>query len=247
MSLLARLGLTALCVCLSVTAAGAEDSAPSSSPSDETTQTASAETPQSSDFAKDLEQAQARRRGAGLRAGYWSVADLPQSSGVESSKSPAFEGYFQKGLDAHLTMESTVGFWRWNQTAEQQGTLGGSSREQVSLFVVPTFTAIKLYPFTTVEDRFEPYALGGVGFALAIEDRESTGSSLGLTSGNNTLFHMGFGFKAGAGMDWRFSRAFGLGAGVRYQWIRFGQEVQGVRTYKGMGVNTGLTYHFQAD
>lgn len=93
-----------------------------------------------------------KRKGAGLRVGAWWVQDLSQVSGVDYSQWPSFEGYFQKGLDLHLTIETTLGLWRRSQETDQ---------ERVQSFVIPAFTALKMYPFTRPGDRLEPYLSAG--------------------------------------------------------------------------------------
>ena len=194
----------------------------------------------------DLERAaRLARRGAGVQVGVWQVRGLQEPSGVTHAETPLVEGYFRKGLDRHLALETTVSFWRRTQTAQQSGgLLGGGSEERVASYIIPQITALKLYPFTEPGQRAEPYVVGGAGFALGIDDRESSaGGAFGTASG--TAMAMGFGLKGGTGVEWRFSRAFGLSAGARYQWFRFLQELGGDRTYGGFGVDGGLTYRFQ--
>ncbi|MGH7545612.1 MAG: hypothetical protein ACREKI_05460 [Gemmatimonadota bacterium] len=181
-----------------------------------------------------------KRKGAGLRVGAWWVQDLAQISDAEYSQWPSFEGYFQKGLDLHLTIETTLGLWRRSQEIEESGLGGGEQR--VQSFVIPAFTALKMYPFTRPADRLEPYLTAGVGLALGVDDRE--GSDL-LGVGTGTAVLTGFGFKLGTGFDWNFGSAFGLSANGRYQWIRFNEELGGKRTYRGLGAEAGITYRFQ--
>lgn len=186
-----------------------------------------------------------QRKGAGLRGGAWWVQDLPKVSGADYSQWPAFEGYFQKGLDLHLTVESTLGLWRRSQEAEQSG-IGGTTRERVQSFVIPTFTALKMYPLTRPDDALEPFLKAGVGLALGVDDRQTSGSDLlGLGVGSGTTVLTGFGFKLGAGLDWRLGSAFGLTLDGRYQWLRFNEELGGKRTYRGLGADVGLTYRFR--
>lgn len=185
------------------------------------------------------------RQGAGLRGGAWWVQDLREVDGAEYSQLPAFDGYFQKGLDLHLALESTLGLWRRSQEIEQTG-VGGTTREEVHSYIVPLFTALKIYPFTRPTERVEPFLLGGIGFALGIDDRDTSGGNLlGLNTGSGTVLVTGFGFRLGAGAEWRFGRAFGLSVGGRYQWLRFGESLGGERSYKGLGLDAGLTYRFQ--
>lgn len=187
------------------------------------------------------------RRGAGLRGGAWEVRGLTETGGVEYATTPAFEGFFQKGLDKHLAWENSIGFWRRSQTVPGTSGLGGRSEERINVYVVPTFTALKLFPFTTPAHRLEPYFEGGAGFGLGIEDRETSGAGglLGGGGSNGTQIVPGFGFKGGAGVDLRFSRAFGVTLGARYQWMKFFQDLGGERTYGGLGYDAGLIYRFQ--
>jgi hypothetical protein len=193
----------------------------------------------------DIElQAKHARQGAGLRFGTWQVRNLVDPAGGSASTSPAFEGYFEKGLDRHLSWESTVGFWRRTQSATEQGTFGATQRE-LNSYLVPTFTALKVHPFTGPSAVIEPYLSAGVGFVLGI-DRESASSTDPLgPNGESTRFGTGFGLKTGAGLAWRPGNAFGLSVGGGYQWASFGEDVGGERTYEGFGANMGVTYRFQ--
>lgn len=197
------------------------------------------------------ERAKRMRRGAGVQAGMWDVRGLGQVSGARVNESPLFEGYFQKGLDLHLAMENTIGVYRREQriTRSAGGIGGGTIEEKVTAYVVPQFTSIKLYPFTRPDQRFEPYIAGGAGLALGIDDRENSESGGLLGGGGQSGVGMvaGFGLKGAVGTELRFSRAFGLALGGRYQWIRFFGELAGERTYRGFGGDLGITYRFQYD
>lgn len=176
-------------------------------------------------------QAQLQRRGAGFRIGAWRVSELPEREGT-LSRTPYVEGYFQRGLDLHLALESTVGVWR------QRRVVNGG---QADAYVVPLYTALKFYP-TRPDRAFEPFLGAGIGLALGVEDMQSDGL-LGPTSG--TSLATGFGFKGGGGLEWRFSSAFGLAMGAAYHWVRYGDRLDGADTFRGMVVNGGLVYRFQ--
>lgn len=179
------------------------------------------------------------RNGAGLRVGEWDVQGVPTGAGT--SHTPAFEGYFQKGLDVHLVWESTIGYWGHTYTATQSGPLG-SSTSKVQTHLIPTMTALKLYPLTTRKNPFEPYMLGGLGVVMGIvQDQGSTG----VTSGPGTNLDTGLGIATGGGFDWRWNEALGMTAGGRYQWATFSQSVGPRALYRGPAFNAGLTYRFQ--
>lgn len=190
----------------------------------------------------DLERhARLARRGGGVRGGRWSVRGLEESGSTTSSETPAFEGYVRKGLDAHLALENSVGFWRRRQTITSSDPLGGTTTSIVDAYIVPQFTSLVVYPFTGPESRLEPYARGGIGFTIGAEDREGGG----LADGGGTSLTPGFGATGGFGLEWRPGKAFGLETSARYQWIRFFQDFAGERTFQGLGIDVGVTYRFQ--
>lgn len=197
-------------------------------------------------------QARIQRNGAGLRAGVWNVRDLEPAAGNSSQRSPLFEGYFQKGLDLHLALENTLSVWRWHQAGtrtQSGGLLGGTTttNETVDAYVVPFFTSLKVFPFTKPSAKLEPYVLGGAGLGLGIEDRSSDNASglYGGNSGEAPSMVTGFGFKGGTGIEWRFSQAFGLTVGARYQWMRFFGDLAGRENYQGLALDGGLVYRYQ--
>lgn len=189
------------------------------------------------------QRARLQRQGAGLRGGWWNVRGLTEQSGVAYSNSPFFEGYFQRGLDLHLAIESSIGLWRRQQRTTTTGPLGGVQEHEVNSYVVPLFTAIRFFPVTRPGTTIEPYVNAGVGFGLGIDDRTSAGGLLG--GGGGTQILTGFGFKGGVGVELRMTRALALDITGRYHWIRFGGDLGGERTYAGPGVDLGISYRFQ--
>ncbi len=180
-----------------------------------------------------------QRGGAGLRFGSWQVSGLATASAA--STLPAVEGYWQRGLDRHVVIETSVGLWSRQQHAT---TPGGASSGS---YVVPMLTSIKIYPATNPGAAFEPFTMAGVGFTIGIDD-ENAGSSGGLVGGSGgggTNLVPGFGLKAGAGVEYHLGSAFGVQMSAGYQFVKFFQDVGADRTFKGMQVFGGLTYRFQ--
>jgi hypothetical protein len=177
-----------------------------------------------------------QRQGAGLRVGTWQTTGLTEVAGASYTTLPAFEGYWQKGLDKHLAIETTGGFW---------GRTQRDSNGRVSSFAIPMLTAIKLYPATTVDDQLEPFLSAGGGFTIGVDDE--SGATGGLFSGGSsgTALIIGLGLKGGAGIEYHASRTFGLQAGIAYQWIHFLNPVGGNQDYKGPLIFGGLSYRFQ--
>lgn len=188
-----------------------------------------------------VQEAKLARSGAGVRVSYWGLRDLPEVQNGTESRWPLLEGYFQRGLDRHLAIESTLGVWRRHaETEGGGGVLGSGSGSAVTTWVVPILTALKFHPFTGPEAGTEPYLAAGGGFALGIEDSEGGG----LTSGG-TFVATGFALKGETGVALRLSEAFGLNLFGGYHWIRFGEAVGNTRTYAGFNFGGGLTYRFQ--
>lgn len=193
-------------------------------------------------------QARLARRGAGLRAGFWAVRGLQEVDGAETSEWPLLEGYFQKGLDRHLALQSSVSVWRRTQKLEIDGGIGGgTTTDRVTSWVVPMFTALRFFPMTAPDQSFEPFVEGGLGLALGIDDRETSDGSLFGGAGNGIRTVVGFGFKGGLGAEWRFSRAIGVAVGGRYQWVRFLEQLGADEVFRGFAAEAGLTYRFQFD
>jgi hypothetical protein len=181
------------------------------------------------------------RRGAGVGAGTWAVTGLTEVSGATYSVTPAFEGYMRRGLDRHVVLETGVGVWRRSQRASS-----ASGEETVDTYVIPMTTAVRLFPFSDPDDRLQPFAALGAGFTIGVDDRNTVaGGLLGGGSGGGTQLLLGFAAKGGTGLELRLGSAFGLNAGVGYQWVRFFTEVGNERTFKGLQAMGGLTYRFQ--
>ncbi|MFL5612464.1 MAG: outer membrane protein [Gemmatimonadaceae bacterium] len=182
-----------------------------------------------------VKRAQLARRGGGLRVGPWHLNGQQEPAGTSSI--PALEGFVRTGLDQHLLLENSVGVWRQRQQASTSGGLLGGSTASTDNYIIPQFTSILFYPFTSPNDRLEPFVRGGIGFALGVEDPQSGGGSISFTPG--------FGLTSGLGVEWRMSEALGLALSTRYQWIRFFQEFGPQQTYQGPVVEAGITYRFQ--
>src|SRR5438132_349877 len=69
------------------------------------------------------------RNGVGLRMGSWQVSGPAGVASSVSSTLPAFEGYWQKGIDRHVVIETSAGLWTRQQHATSPG--GASSGSYV--------------------------------------------------------------------------------------------------------------------
>ncbi len=187
------------------------------------------------------------RRGAGLTVGSWDLRGLDVPDGVEVSTLPMFSAWFRKGLDARLALENGVGVWRRVQSTPATGGIGGTAAEEVQSWVVAQTTAVRFFPVTDAGARFEPWLLGGAGFTIGIDDRETDGGGIlgGSTGSDGVALVPGVSLQGGAGAEWLLGESFGLTGGARYQWTRFFQDFGGARTYQGPVYEVGLTYKFR--
>jgi hypothetical protein len=187
------------------------------------------------------------RKAAGITVGPWELRGIEPPSGVDVSTLPMFYGFMRKGLDARLALENGIGVWRREQTTPATGGLGGTSGETVQSWVVAQTTAIRFFPMTDAGARFEPWVLGGAGFTLGIDDRETEGGGVlgGSAGASGVGIAPGFSLQGGVGTEWWFSESLALNVGARYQWTRFLQDFGGERTYQGPAYEAGLTYKFR--
>lgn len=201
------------------------------------------------DSAESAAEAKARmaRRGAGLTLGSWQLRGIEPPSGVEVSTMPMFSGWLRKGLDARLALENGVSVWRRVQRVPPSGGLGGTAGEEVQSWIIAQTAAIRFFPFTDAGASFEPYVLGGAGFTLGIDDRDTDGGGIlgGAAGGSGVAMVPAVSLQGGAGVEYRFGASFGLALGGRYQWTRFFEDFGGERTYQGPVYELGIAYKFR--
>ena len=179
------------------------------------------------------------RRSGGVRVGRWNV-DIPADDTTEVSRSLHFEIYFQRGLDERVAIENSLAAWLRVTEEVQTLPLGGQRIVETRSYVVPLITSLKFYPLTTTDDFFEPYIRGGVGFALGVI-REAENA----IGGGGTSIATGFGITTSLGVEVHVTRALGLLAAGRFQWLRFGEDLGSQDQFAGAGFEGGLTYRFQ--
>jgi hypothetical protein len=190
------------------------------------------------------EQARLARKSAGVIFGTWSLIDSPAGGTTTVEDSPLGIGYFRKGIDKHLALETTVGIWRRVVSTPASGGLGGTSGGKTTVILLPQFTSLKLFPFTGPDAMFEPFISAGAGFTLGFISQSGGGGLVGGGGGASGLVP-GIGASGNAGVEWRFSNAFGLSAGGHYSYIQFFDDIAGERMYRGTGLTLGITYRFQ--
>lgn len=182
-------------------------------------------------------QSDASRRGLDARAGVWD-AEAPRA-GTVLSKSPLFEFAFQRELEQRLALVNSVSVWRRITEEIQRLPSGGERVVETRSYVVPIMTALKFYPVTTPASAVEPYMTAGLGFALGLVDEAEN-----AVGGGGITVVTGFGISAGLGLELHLTKALGLVAGGRFQWIRFGEDLGSEDTFSGGGIDGGITLRF---
>jgi hypothetical protein len=187
------------------------------------------------------------RSAAGMMIGPWELRGIEPPTGVDASTLPMFSFFLRKGLDTRLALENGLSVWRRVQESPATGGLGGTPSEEVQSWVIAQTTAVRFFPITDVGATFEPWVLGGAGFTLGIDDRETSGGGvLGGSSGaSGVAIVPGLSLQGGVGTEWWFAESLALNVGARYQWTRFLQDFGGERTYQGPAYEVGLTYKFR--
>ena len=191
-------------------------------------------------------QAKRARGGGGLRVGTWQVIGLDEPGAPSSTETVAAEGWYQKGFDVHIALESTLGFWQRTQTVGESGSIIGSSTDRkVQTYLIPTMSTLKLYPATHPGSPLEPYLAAGAGVVFGVDHEAVSTTDPAVVPGTTNTFHTGLGIQTGAGIEWNTPSAFGLTVGGRYQWASFGEDVGGKALYRGPAYFGGVTYRFQ--
>jgi opacity protein-like surface antigen len=191
-------------------------------------------------------QAKRARGGGGLRVGTWQVIGLDEPGAPSSTETVAAEGWYQKGFDIHIALESTLGFWQRTQAVTEAGSVVGTGTDRkIQTYLVPTISTLKLYPATRPSSPLEPYLAAGVGVVFGIDHEDVSTTDPIVAPGTTNTFHTGLGIQTGAGLEWNSPSAFGLTVGGRYQWASFAEAVGGKALYRGPAYFGGVTYRFQ--
>jgi hypothetical protein len=184
-------------------------------------------------------EARLARRSMAVRAGSWRV-ERAATDTTSQHLSPHFEAYLQRGLDRHLGLENSIGFWRRKTQEVQTLPLGGTRIVETKSYIVPVLTSLKFYPVTEPWDFVDPFINGGVGVALGIVHEAEN-----AIGGGGTSIATGFAVRTGIGVEIHVTSVLGLVASGRYQWTRFSKDLGSKDVFNGAGVDGGITYRFR--
>jgi hypothetical protein len=178
------------------------------------------------------EQLQQARNSSGIMVGEWHVP-APTTTGATYKSSLLFTAVTQRGLNTHVALESSAGLWRRVGTTPQAAGKPVITKS----YLIPLLDCLKLYPFTRASNRIEPYLVGGLGFALGIQQH-----STNAIGGGGTDVVTGFAVKIGAGVEYHMTRRLGLLADGRYLWLNLSDRISDQSALTGGGVEAGMTY-----
>lgn len=171
-------------------------------------------------------------RAFGLRAGSWNV---PVRRVEQAIRSPLIEGYYERSLGGLLALENSLAVWRVKTTVQQP--LPGARVVESRTYIAPLLTSLKLYPLAGADYTFQPYLLGGLGFAFGVEDESEN-----AIGGGGTTVVTGLAVRGAIGVEMQLGGPLAIAAAGKYQWAYFGEELIGMNSFGGLGVEGAVTY-----
>lgn len=183
----------------------------------------------------------------GLRVGLWRMSStevdpgIPYYSASSKSISPYGELFFSYGLRKGFLAEFSLGSCDRGETKLE--IEDGYYWE--SLTIYPISLGGRFYPLSfRPRVSWQPYLDIGVSYVVGSSSLEYGSFSPGL----RTFFEgyvktrSAFGAFVGAGLDFSLSRSLILNFDSKYRWVKFGEEVGGLKDYSGVQFTIGFAY-----
>lgn len=183
----------------------------------------------------------------GLRVGVWRMSstevkpEIAQFSASTKTASPYGEVFFAHGLKKGFLVELSLGSCDRGETRFELED--GYYWE--SLAIYPISVGGSFYPLSfKPQISWQPYLDLGISYVIG-------SSSLDYGSfapGYRTFFegyvktHSAFGTFAGAGLDFNISRSLIINFDFKYRWVKFGEEVGGIKDYSGSQFTLSFAY-----
>lgn len=185
----------------------------------------------------------------GIRLGFWSATDAkdiqspPGHEVFTKVTAPYGELFFSNGLKRGFALEFSVGSYYRGETRYNDSY--GYYWKRVTIY--PISLLAKYYPLSSYsKSPWQPYLNAGISFVSGIEDlRIGAYAGPSVFVGDYTDTYFTAGLFGGAGLDLVLSRLFVLGLDFKYRWVRFGDEVGGLKDYSGPEATLGLSYIFK--
>jgi hypothetical protein len=183
----------------------------------------------------------------GIRMGFWSALDAkniqspPPLEILTKVTAPYGEFFISNGLKKGFAFEFSVGSYYRGET-RYSDTLGYYWK-RVSIY--PISALAKYYPLSSPSNNLllQPYLDAGISVVSGIENlRLGEYAGPWTLVGDYTNTYLTLGGFAGVGMDFVLSRLFVLGLDFKYRWVKFGEQVGGLKDYSGPEATLGLSY-----
>lgn len=183
----------------------------------------------------------------GLKGGVWRVdkaKDMISTSVYKASSntySPYLELYFSLGLKKGFCLEFLLGSCSRGET--RFDVPDGYFWESIT--IVPLSFGAKHFFFSKNPKRkWKPYTDLGLSYVIG-----SSKLDYGSFGSGEKYFFEGFGKSRstfglflGGGLDYSLSELLWVNFDLKYQWIKFGKEVGGLKDYGGTRLTLGLSY-----
>lgn len=182
----------------------------------------------------------------GLRVGLWRMSstdikpEIPQYSASAKATSPYGEFFFTYGLRKGFLVEFSLGSCDRGETRFEQG----NDYYWESVVIYPMSLGGYFCPLSSKPRiSWQPYLGLGVSYVIG-----SRSLDYGSISGYRYFpegyikTRSAFGAFAGAGLDFVISRPLILNFDLKYRWVKFGEEVGGIRDYSGAQFTLGFAY-----
>jgi outer membrane protein W len=183
----------------------------------------------------------------GLRFGLWRVnstevkPEVPEYSGSAKANSPYGEFFLTYGLKKGFLMGLSLGSCDRGETRFELEE--GYYWESVDIY--PISVSGNFYPLSSWPGiAWQPYS--GMGVSYVIGSRSLDYGS--VYPGQRYFFEgyvktrSAFGAFAGAGLDFNMSRSLIINFDFKYRWVKFGEEVGGLKDYSGAQFTLGFAY-----
>ncbi len=183
----------------------------------------------------------------GLRFGMWRVnsidlkPEIPEYSSSAKTTSPYGEFFLAYGLKKGFLVELSLGSCDRGETRFELED--GYYWESVDIY--PISVSGHFYPLSSrPKISWQPYSDLGVSYVIGSRslDYGSIYSGQGYFFEGYVKTRSAFGAFAGAGMDFNISRSLIINFDFKYRWVKFGEEMAGLKDYSGAQFTLGFAY-----
>lgn len=183
----------------------------------------------------------------GVRVGLWRMSstdiarETPYYSASAKTVSPYGELFLSYGLKKGFLAEFSLGSCDRGETrlVVEDGYFWES------LTIYPISLGGHFYPLSyKPQVSWQPYLGLGVSYVMGSSSLEYGSFSSGFRGffDGYVKTHSAFGVFTGAGVDFNLSQPLIINLDFKYRWVKFGEEVGGIKDYSGVQLTLGFVY-----